>query len=179
MLIKVNAILPIGNSKQVINVFGHTSKSLPGIEIIGLNGKGRLLKEKLTFLTKKMGLKVPIKKFILCVEGEGLEKIDTEFLELPLLFCFWSMAEILPFKNFENGYLSGKFELDKEITILDGSYYESKIEPCENNIIFSCTSEQESSKPPQNLYKLKVIDLKEVFEDCGLNFKWRVHVPNQ
>lgn len=117
MEIKINSIIPGQSTYQKVEVFGYNSKSQPGLEINGLNGKGRLIKEKITFLSKKRKLKYPLKRFVLCVEGEGLEKSQVEFLELPLLICFWSMAGLLPLKRLDNCFASAKVSLDGIITV--------------------------------------------------------------
>lgn len=115
MEIKINSVIPGQARDHQVEVFGYNSKSQPGLEINGLNGKGRLIKEKITFLSKKRKLKYPLKRFVLCVEGDGLEKSQVEFLELPLLICFWSMAGFLPLKRLDNCFTAGKVSLDGDI----------------------------------------------------------------
>lgn len=116
MEIKINSILPYQSTYQQIEVFGYNSKSQPGLEITGINGKGRAIKEKIIFLSKKRRLRYPLKRFVLCVEGENLDKCQVEYLELPLLICFWSMANILPLNRLDNCYASAKVSLDGEIS---------------------------------------------------------------
>ncbi len=124
MQIKINALIPAKNRSHWIQVFGYTSKSQPGLEINGLNGRGRAIKEKLTFLSKKRRLRYPLKRFVLCVEGEGLEQGELEYLELPLLLCFWSLADILPLGKLDNCFAAGKISLEGEISFPeeDGDY---------------------------------------------------------
>lgn len=117
MEIKINSIIPAQSHLQQVEVFGYNSKSQPGLEINGLNGKGRIIKEKITYLSKKRQLKYPLKRFVLCVEGEGLDKSQVEFLELPLLICFWSMAGILPLKRLDNCFAAAKVSLDGRLTM--------------------------------------------------------------
>ncbi len=115
MEIKINALLPNNNNQHWVQVFGYTSKSQPGLEINGINGKGRSIKEKITFLSKKRRLRYPLKRFVLCVEGEGLERAELDYLELPLLICFFSMAGFLPIKRLDNCFAMGKISLEGEI----------------------------------------------------------------
>lgn len=115
MEIKINSVIPIRNSLNSVQVFGYTSKGQPGLEIHGLNGKGRLMKEKIIFLSKKRKLRYPLKRFVLCVEGEELEKSQVEYLELPLLICFWTMANLIPLQRLDNCYASAQVSLDSKI----------------------------------------------------------------
>lgn len=115
MEIKINSIVPVRNSLNPVQVFGYTSKGQPGLEIHGLNGKGRLIKEKIIFLSKKRKLRYPLKRFVLCVEGEELEKSQIEYLELPLLICFWTMASLIPLQRLDNCYASAQVSLDSKI----------------------------------------------------------------
>lgn len=115
MEIKINSVIPIRNSLNSVQVFGYTSKGQPGLEIHGLNGKGRLIKEKIIFLSKKRKLRYPLKRFVLCVEGEELEKSQVEYLELPLLICFWTMANLIPLQRLDNCYASAQVSLDGKV----------------------------------------------------------------
>lgn len=115
MEIKINALIPIQNQARWVQVFGYTSKSQPGLEINGINGKGRTIKEKITFLSKKRRLRYPLKRFVLCVEGESLDKGQLDYLELPLLLCFWSMAGFLPLKRLDNCFAMGRISLEGEV----------------------------------------------------------------
>lgn len=115
MEIKLNSFLPCQSTYKKIEVFGYNSKSQPGLEITGINGRGKTIKEKFIFLSKKRKLRYPLKRFVLCVEGENLDKCQLDYLELPLLICFWSMANLLPLKRLDNCYASAKVSLDGEI----------------------------------------------------------------
>jgi hypothetical protein len=115
MEIKIHSVIPGQSHYHHVEVFGYNSKSQPGLEINGLNGKGRIIKEKITFISKKRKLKYPLKRFVLCVEGEGLDKSQIEYLELPLMICFWSMAGILPINRLDNCFAAAKVSLDGKL----------------------------------------------------------------
>lgn len=119
MEIKINTYIPHQNHLKRVEVFGYTSRSQPGLEILGINGKGRTIKEKFTFLSKKRKLKFNLVKFLMCVEGDGLEKADLEYLELPLLIGFWTMAGALPIGRLDNCLCSGKVSLEGDISLLN------------------------------------------------------------
>jgi hypothetical protein len=120
MEIKINALIPRQNHFHWLNIFGYTSRSQPGLEISGIGIKGRSIKEKLIFLSKKRKLKFPLNRFVLCVEGsDGFEKAELEYLELPLLLAFWSMAGFIPIKRLDNCFCSARLGLEGEIFCLD------------------------------------------------------------
>ncbi len=125
MEIKINSIIPTRNSHSQVQVFGYTTKGLPGLEVLGLNGKGRLIKEKLVYLSKKRRLRYPLKRFVLCVEGTELDKSQVEYLELPLMICFWSMANLIPLKRLDNCFASARVSLDGQLDplSLDAEYW--------------------------------------------------------
>jgi len=120
MEIKINALIPRQNHFHWLHVFGYTSRSQPGLEISGIGIKGRAIKEKLIFLSKKRKLKFPLNRFILCVEGsDGFEKAELDYLELPLLLAFWAMAGLIPIKRLDNCFCSGRLGLEGEISCLN------------------------------------------------------------
>jgi predicted ATPase with chaperone activity len=122
MEIKINALIQNRNHFQWCEVFGYTSKGQPGIEVIGLGTRGRAIKEKLTFLSKRRKLTFPVLRFVICVEGDNLEKANTEFLELPILLAFWSMANTIPIKRLDQCFCNGKVSLEGEVTYLELSH---------------------------------------------------------
>jgi hypothetical protein len=120
MEIKINALIPRQNHFHWVHIFGYTSRSQPGLEITGIGPKGRAIKEKLIFLSKKRKLKFSLNRFVLCIEGsDGFEKAELEYLELPLLLAFWSMAGLIPIKRLENCFCSGRVGLEGEISCLN------------------------------------------------------------
>ncbi len=119
MEIKINALVLNRNNYQWCEVFGYTSKGQPGIDIIGLGTRGRAIKEKLTYLSKRRKLKFPVLRFVICVEGENLDKSDIDYLELPILMAFWAMANTIPIKRLDHCFCSGKVSLEGEVQYLD------------------------------------------------------------
>ncbi len=119
MEIKINALTLNRNNYQWCEVFGYTSKGQPGIEVIGLGSRGRAIKEKLTYLSKRRRLTFPVLRFVICVEGENLDKVDIDYLELPILMAFWSMANVIPIKRLDHCFCSGKVSLEGEVKYLE------------------------------------------------------------
>ena len=64
------------------------------------------LKEKFIYLSREKKLKFPLKRFVLCVEGELESKKfkdeEYRFLELPLLMMLWSLTGHLPLEHLED-----------------------------------------------------------------------------
>ncbi len=116
---QIIGLLPCQNRYQFTEIFGYTSKSLPGLEIVGLGIEGRHIKEKFIYLTKVLGLKIPKLRFVLCVETLDLSKEelkDKQWLELPLLVLYFQLAEILPIEKLCHCVASGKVLSSLKIT---------------------------------------------------------------
>jgi len=109
-----------------IEVFGHTSRSLPGIEFVGLPAnKTKSFKEKFLFLLKQAGHRIPPRRYV--IGAEGLEELWIhsknkkmtrdiyEQLELPLYFMFCCLADLVAMKNLEGCYCLGKISLQGTI----------------------------------------------------------------
>lgn len=94
------------NSERLIDIFGYSSKGLPGLDIVGLGQAGRLIKEKFVYLSRTSGLKIPVKRYVLCVEDSAfLREVgqdEVRWLELPLLILFWGLAEQFQFAKLED-----------------------------------------------------------------------------
>jgi hypothetical protein len=107
---------------QTVQVFGHASRGIPGIEIVGLGTQSKLMKEKFVFLFKQMQIKTPLKRFVLCVEKEILlnkDANDLTWLELPLFVLLSSLAETIPITRLDDCYCSGRLSLEGEVEVPD------------------------------------------------------------
>ena len=113
----ITGIYPDKNSFKVVNIFGYSSRSIPGLEIIGMGQLARGVKEKLIYLTRVNGLKMPLRRHVLCVElHQDLRDAKLRsWLELPLLLLFWSLAEIMPLDKKHRYFAAGKVGLGGEI----------------------------------------------------------------
>lgn len=107
---------------EAVQIFGHASRGVPGVEIVGLGPQSKLMKEKFIFLFKQMEIKTPLKRFVLCVEKEILlnkDANDLTWLELPLFVLLSSLAEIIPITRLDDCYCSGRLSLIGEVETLD------------------------------------------------------------
>lgn len=104
---------------ELVNIFGYSSQGLPGIEIIGLSGLGRLIKEKLLFLSKSQGLQLPLKRYVLGVEmsdsAKDFEVESLRWLEFPILLSFWTLCDFLPISKLEDCIASGKVSVNGRV----------------------------------------------------------------
>ena len=85
--------------QELVGLFGHSSKGLPGIEIIGLGKHGPKIKEKIIFYCKRQNIKIPFLRFCLCIElNHPLKDYQEDALldfEIPLLLLLSSLAKLV------------------------------------------------------------------------------------
>jgi hypothetical protein len=154
---RTKSLYPYAGQYCPVDIFGYASNGIPGIEIVGVGKYGRSMKEKFIYLSREKKLKFPLKRFVLCVEGEleGKKFKDEEYryLELPLLMMLWSLTGHLPLKQLEDCFASGKISIEGEVSELKLTQNEQK----NLNDLFKLTEDQ----------SLKVIapNHMEVYED--------------
>ena len=111
-----------GNNLSKVNIFGYSNNGLPGIEILGLGKKGRPLKEKFIYLFRSQNRTIPLKRFVLVIEGlESIKKIlweDFRWLELPIYLLLCSLCKFIPIKKLDNCLTVGKVDIDGHIMSL-------------------------------------------------------------
>jgi hypothetical protein len=101
---------PVERALHPIALYGHTSNGIPGLEITGLGQKGRAIKEKIIFITKKCQYRAPLKRYILCVDVDRAPRDGQElsWCELPLLVLYWSLAGVIPRFDPNDAMLAGQ-----------------------------------------------------------------------
>jgi hypothetical protein len=161
---RILGLIPSQNRYYLSEIFGYTSKSLPGLEIVGLGVEGKQIKEKFVYLTKVLGLKIPRLRYVLCIENLELTKEelkDKQWLELPLLILYLQLAGILPIQKLSNCMASGK--VLPSLKISEPKLLESRVK----NILIS----QESLKFLTNASydEELIIPLRELLRIEGLN----------
>lgn len=117
---KIKCLIRDKNLFIRVDIFGHTSKGIPGVEIVGLGAQGRCIKEKFTQISRELKMRIPPLKYTLCVEINEcykLSKDDLSYVELPLLIIFWSLASQIPIKNLSDCLAYGKVSVDRDIFI--------------------------------------------------------------
>lgn len=107
---RINAFIPYNGRWKVISIFGYTTKGIPGIEIKGMGKEGLFLKEKLIYLTRLNKIKMPLNRFVICIDLHKVNKVspdESRWLELPLLILFWHMIGVLPIGKLDDCFVAG------------------------------------------------------------------------
>ena len=102
-------VFPSKGRIRFINLFGYSTRGIPGLEIVGLGNRGRTVKEKIIFLSRQQDVSLPLNRFVLGVDPlHKKEKEDNlNYLELPLLILYWSLMGWIPLKSLKNCFCSG------------------------------------------------------------------------
>lgn len=122
MNMRTKSLYPYAGQYCPVDIFGYASNGIPGIEIVGLGKYTRGVKEKFIYLSRERKLKFPLKRFVLCIEGEvegkKFKEEEYRYLELPLLLMLWSLTGHLPLGNLEDCFSSGKISIEGEVNSL-------------------------------------------------------------
>lgn len=168
---RLKALYPETNSIGETEVYGYCSKGLPGLEIVGLGSFGRTLKEKIIFLSKQFGIKIPLKRYVLCIDLPAQLKKeksveDCRWFELPILILFWTLSGNLELENLDNCIAIGKVQVSG--TILCPSLENYNVgENKESKILAPSFVDI-----PENSY---LIPLEELLKSAGANeFKYQL-----
>lgn len=109
------------NESNVVEIFGHASKGLPGLEIVGLGKFARAIKEKIIYISKMEGISPRLNKVVICIEKRNdqleLKADSVRWLEFPLLMLYWSLLDELPIKNLSDCISFGRVNIDGSIII--------------------------------------------------------------
>ncbi|MDO9181771.1 MAG: hypothetical protein Q7U04_05155 [Bacteriovorax sp.] len=123
MNMRTKSLYPYAGQFCPVDIFGYASNGIPGIEIVGVGRYARSMKEKFVYLSRERKLKFPLKRFVLCVEGEvegkKFKEEEYRYLELPLLMMLWSLTGHLPLAQLEDCFAAGKISVEGEVTSLD------------------------------------------------------------
>ena len=119
MNMRTKSLYPFAGQYCPVDIFGYASNGIPGIEIVGLGKYSRSMKEKFIYLSREKKLRFPLKRFVLCIEGEvegkKFKEEEYRYLELPLLLMLWSLTGHLPLEHLEDCFASGKISVEGEI----------------------------------------------------------------
>jgi hypothetical protein len=104
---------------KITTLFGYATKGVPGLEVTGLGKRSKNIKEKIIYLTRTRKLKIPTRRFVLCLDINDLaNRLDTQQLkhfELPTLLLFWHLAKVLPIQKLSDCVCSGQVNTTGEI----------------------------------------------------------------
>ncbi len=116
---RVLGLIPLRKSCRMVGLYAYSSHGLPGLDILGLGGQGKCLKEKVIYLGRERGLTFPSKRYMISVEGcENFTRDDRrglKFLELAVIVLFWMMAGHLHLRKPQDCLVSGHIGLNGAI----------------------------------------------------------------
>ncbi len=112
MQTELKAILPTSRGPQTVTLFGYSTKSVPTVDIHGMGKSGKIIKEKILFVTKQRKLKIPIKRFSISVDFQNGDERElnnyAQWLEFPLLLLYWYLTENLHIYHLGDCMTSGQ-----------------------------------------------------------------------
>lgn len=114
---RLKVYLPGSHQGELYDLFCYSSHGLPGLEIVGLGVRARALKEKIVYLTKGLKLKIPLKRYVVCLDQTVHKNERDEFFELPILILYWAMAGILPVVHLRDCLCAGKISSKGQVTL--------------------------------------------------------------
>lgn len=160
---RLKVFLPSGSQGELYDLFSYSSQGLPGLEIVGLGTRSRALKEKIIYLTKSLKLKIPLKRYVICLDQELSKIVHDDFFELPILVLYWSMAGILPISELRDCLCSGTINSRGIISLprLD-SMNERLLQ--ENYIVIGAQEQLD-----QHDEEVRFIDLRELISGFKIN----------
>lgn len=107
-------VVPYGKRLKMVEIFGYSSKGIPGIEIVGLKSLARPIKEKFVFLEKTREITCPLRRYVLCVESaldpDKFTEDELRHLEFPLLLLYWSLAGVVQIGNLSDCLATGRVD---------------------------------------------------------------------
>ena len=102
-------------------LFAYSSKGVGGLNLIGFGKYSHTLKEKIIFLCKERGIRLPFKKYVLCIENsdclKDLDFDDLRWIELPLLLLLLKISDQLQVCNLSTCISSGKINMNFMVII--------------------------------------------------------------
>jgi len=120
---KIVGLYPCSKSMQEVEIFGYSSRGIPGIEVNGFGCFNKIFKEKIIFSLKNRKIKLPLKRFVLSttIPIQIIKKHheDYTWLELPAFIIILKLLDSIPIRNLDNCFCSGKVNLNGKINIFD------------------------------------------------------------
>ncbi len=116
----INTYQCYNNKLNFFKLFAYSSRGIPGLEINGLGSQGKLIREKIIYISKIKKLKIPNRKFMICLDQENISSListDIYLFELPISILFFSLSGIIKMHNFNNLFASGYFDTNGEIFV--------------------------------------------------------------
>ena len=103
---------------KFVTIFGYATKGVPSLEINGVGRLSKNIKEKIIFLTRTRKLKVPLRRFVVCVDLNELNQQGEQHLkslEFPILLLYWFLCGLVPICKLDDCLASGWLKANGEI----------------------------------------------------------------
>lgn len=113
---EIKTLIKVNSSYSMATIFGYATNSVPGIEILGLGNRGRLLKEKLVYLTRERGLKLKPVRYVISIEADiELRNTILKEIELPILLVLWHLAGLIPIECLSDCICVGEIQINGDV----------------------------------------------------------------
>jgi len=116
---EIRSFINTSNGSRLINIFGYTSRGIPGFEVHGLGKHNKEIKEKLIYLTRLRKIRVPPRRVVINIDTGEYELKSTDknilWLDYPILLLYWYLIGILPIKQLNDCIAIGKVSVQGEI----------------------------------------------------------------
>ena len=114
MELRLKSFYQSSHGPQLIDLFGYCTQGMPSLEVRLHARTCGLLKEKLMFLTRVRKMRLPPRRYVLCMDFDQMRCSQGDFsdFELPFLVLFWSLAEVLPIRKLDDCVCLGKVCVD-------------------------------------------------------------------
>lgn len=116
---EIRSFIKTAAGTVITDIFGYTTKGVPGFEIHGMGKSGKLLKEKIIYMTRLRKIRMPVRRVVINIEyAEGCGKISEQslvWLEYPILLMFWYLIGVLPIRKLDDCVAGGRLEVKGEI----------------------------------------------------------------
>ncbi len=167
---QITAIYKTTHGIKLVTIFGYATNGVPGLEVHGGGKLGKNIKEKIVYMTRIRKLKIPLKRFVLCVDVNELSSQNVQelkWLEFPFLLLYWYLAGLVPIRKLDDCLSSGMIHVSGVIThlVLPPSFREIVKEHFKNECIEQLKIIESSEAHTSSLYQ---IDTKLLLEHIPL-----------
>lgn len=118
---QIKALYRSPSGIKTVTIFGYATKGVPSLEINGVGKLSKNIKEKLIYLTRIRRLKIPMRRFVICVDQNELIDMSSQsikWLEFPLLLLYWHLSGLVPIGKLDDCMTSGWIKTNGDINHL-------------------------------------------------------------
>lgn len=149
-------------------LFAYSAKTLPAIEIVGMGKRGKIIKEKIVYWLKKRNIRLPAKRYVLCLETFHRLNFEDEesirWLELPCLILLLVLGDIIKLGEVDRCFCSGHLGLEGDYFFPSDQLNLQEIELHHKNSKILLIYRNNQSELLSSVNK-QVIDFEDMLED--------------